>query len=177
MSGNARELPSNELVMDTSPGSIGEGGRSEFLVGSLLKQFPSDYRLVLVGGEKSLVGFESGDTEGGTSRLVVNNVLGKRVLVPCFPEVVRSSRASKENGDLGGPVFSLVVFELSNPQGGGSRSEVDAPELKVKMKPTLEVVEVFRNKTLARARGKEVVSSGLGSKDISRGRNELPEKA
>ena len=82
MSGNARELPSDELIMDPSPGSIREGGSSEFLVGSLLKQLSSDFCLVLVGREKSLVGFESGDPKGGTSRLVIDNVLRKRVLVP-----------------------------------------------------------------------------------------------
>ena len=70
-----------------------------------------------------------------------------------------------------------MVLELSNPQGGGGRSEVDASELKVKMKPTLEVVEVFRDNPLARARGKEAMSSGLGGEDIGRRRNELPKKA
>jgi len=177
VSGNTRELPPDELIMDPSPGSIGEGGSSEFLVGCFLEKLPSDICLVLVSREKPLKGFESGDTKGGASRLVFDNVLRERVLVPRFPEIARASRASKENGDLGGPSFSLVVFELGNPQGGGSRSEVDASELKVKMKPTLEVVEVFRDNPLARARGKEVVGSGLGGEDIGRRGNELPEKA
>ena len=177
MSGDPREVPSNKLVVDPSPRAIREGGSSEFLVGCFLEKLPSDICLVLVSREKPLEGFESGDTKGGASRLVFDNVLREGVLVPRFPEVARASRASKENGDLGGPSFSLVVFELGNPQSGGSRSEVDASELKVKMKPTLEVEKVFGDNPLTRARGKEAVGSGLGGKDIGRRRNELPEKA
>ena len=57
VSRDARELPSNKLVMDPSPRAIRESGKFEFVVGRLLKEFPSDVSLVLVRREKSLKSF------------------------------------------------------------------------------------------------------------------------
>ena len=61
MSGNTRELPPDELIVDASPRSIGESGSSKFLVGRLLEELPSDVCFVLVGREEPVEGFESGD--------------------------------------------------------------------------------------------------------------------
>ena len=104
-------------------------------------------------------------------------MLRERVLVPGFPKVSGASGASKEGGNLGGPSFSLVVFEVGNSQSGGSRSEVDTSKFKVKMEPTLEVEKVFGNDPLTRTRGKEAMGSGFSGKDLGRGRNKLPQEA
>jgi hypothetical protein len=176
VSGDARELPSFEFLMNPSPRSIGEGGGAEFLVGSFLKELPSDLGFVLVRGKKTLVGFEPRNTKESATFLISEDVLRERVLVPGFPEVSRASRASKENGDLSRPSFGLVIFELSNPQSGSGRSEVDASEFEVKMEPTFEVVKIFRGNPLARTRSKKAVSSGFGSEDFRGGGDELPEE-
>jgi hypothetical protein len=115
VSGDAREFPSLEFFVNPSPRSIREGGSAKFLVRSFLKELPSDLGLVLVSGEKTLVGFASGDTKERAAFLVFDDVLGKRSLIPGFPEVSGASRASKESGDLSRSGFSLVVLEVGNP--------------------------------------------------------------
>ena len=115
MSGNAREFPSHEFLVNPSPGAIRESGGAKFLVGSFLKELPSDLGFVLVRGKKALVGFDPRDTKEGAAFLVFNNVLRKRLLIPGFPEVSGASGASKEIGNLGRPGFSLVVLEVGDP--------------------------------------------------------------
>ena len=96
MSRDAREFPSNEFVMDPSPGAIRVGGQLDFFVSSLLVELPSDVSLVLVSRETSLKGFESEGTKEIAAFLVPEDVLGKRVLIPGFPVVSRASGLSKE---------------------------------------------------------------------------------
>ena len=86
MSGDAREFPSDKLIMDPSPGAIRVGGEFYFLVSSLLEEFPSDVSLVFVRREELLEGLESEDSEEVAAFLVPEDVLRERVLVPGFPK-------------------------------------------------------------------------------------------
>ena len=96
MSRDARQFPSNKFVMDPSPRAIRVGGQLDFLVSSLLEELPSDVSLVLVSREELLKGFESEDPKEITAFRVSEDVLGKRVRVPGFPEVSKACGLGKE---------------------------------------------------------------------------------
>ena len=91
MSRNAREFPSDKFCMDPSPRAIRIGGQLDFLVSSLLEEFPIDASFVLVGRGELLESAESEDTKEVAAFLVPDDVLGKRVLVRGFPVVPRAS--------------------------------------------------------------------------------------
>ena len=174
---NAREFPSNKLVMDSSPRAIRESGKFEFIVGRLLKEFPGDVGLVFMRREKSLKGFKLKDAKEIAAFLVPVDVLGENKMLPRFPKVSGASGLSKEGRDLGRPSFCLVVFKVGDSHRGSGRNEIDASELEVEMKPTFEIVKVFRSNPLTRTRRKDAVGSGFSGKNLKRGRDELPEKA
>ena len=87
MSEDAREFPSSKFVVDSSPGAIRVSGQLDFLVSSLLEEFPSDICFVLVGRGELLEGVETVDSEEVAAFLVSEDVLGEGVLLPGFPEV------------------------------------------------------------------------------------------
>ena len=87
MSGDAREFPSNELLMDSGPRAKRVSGTLDLLIDGFLKEFPSNLNFALVGVKKFLESLVSEDAKEVAPFLVPHNVVGKRVLVPGFPEV------------------------------------------------------------------------------------------
>ena len=71
----------------------------------------------------------------------------------------------------------MVVFKVGDSHRGCRGSEIDASKLEVKMEPTFEVVKIFGDDPLTRAWGEEAMGSGFRSKNLRRGRDELPEKS
>ncbi len=63
MSRDAREAPSSKFDMDPSVRAVRVGGEFNLLVGSLLKELPSDLVFALVGGEQFLEGGRSVDSK------------------------------------------------------------------------------------------------------------------
>ena len=96
MSGDAREFPSSKFVLDSSPGAIRVSGQLDFFVSSLLEEFPCDLYVVLLRREELLESVESVDSEEVAAFLVSEDVLGKGVLIPGFPEVPGAFGLSKE---------------------------------------------------------------------------------
>ncbi len=63
MSRNARKVPSSKFVMNPSVRAVRVSGELNLLVGSLLKELPSDLVFALVGGEQFLEGGRSVDSK------------------------------------------------------------------------------------------------------------------
>ena len=87
MSGDARGLPSDKLVVDSGPGAKRVSSKFDFVVDGFLKELPSNVSFALVGGKEFLEGLVPVDSEEVAPGLVPNNVLGKRVVVPGIPKV------------------------------------------------------------------------------------------
>ena len=129
MSGDARGFPSSEFLMDSNPGAKRVSGSLDLFIDGFLEEFPSNLSYTLVSVEKFLENLGSGDTKEVAPSLVPQNVVGKKVLVPWFPEVSRASRLSQESVYFEGSFFGVVVFKVGDPQGGRSSSEVSRSAL------------------------------------------------